>query len=77
MITVGFLASVISVSTAEQIGRQATPDDIHLVVDDGLLNKTLAVVGRGRIVTDDQLDPLAGDRVAVLLIYKRAPATTC
>ena len=42
MITVGFCASVIRRGAREEIGRQAATDDVHLVVDDQLLNQAFA-----------------------------------
>ena len=37
-----------------------------MIVDDEFLGETLGVVGHAAIISDDQLDLLAGDHVAVL-----------
>ncbi len=47
--------------------RDAAGDDLHLVVDDHLLDQAARVVGDAGVVAQDQLDLLAGDHVAVLL----------
>ena len=49
-------------------GRQAKPShDGDLVLDDQLLSQALSHVRHAGIILDDQLDLLAGNRVALLL----------
>ena len=67
MTIIGIFASVASGATAKRGRRDAEAgEEVDLVVDDQLLREALGVVGHGAVVLDDDLDLLAGDRVAVL-----------
>ena len=68
MTTTGTLAWVASGAVASASGVRPKPgEDRDLVVDDQLLRQPLGDVGHAGVVLDDELDLLAGDRVAVLL----------
>ena len=74
MTTCGTLACVASGAVARASGVRPKPArTVDLVVDDQLLRDALGDVGDAGVVLDDQLDLLAGDRVAVLLHVELAP----
>ena len=54
-------------AVGEHRRRDPAADDLHLVVDDHLLDQAARVVGNAGVVAQDQFDLLAGDHAAVLL----------
>ena len=70
MMTPGIFACVASGAMANVAGVMPVAEDVDLVVDDQFLREPPRDVRHGGVVLDDQLDLLAGDRGAVLLLIE-------